>query len=600
MTWEIALIFVLLLLTLASFIWEKFPPDVTALSLFAALMLTGLLPAKEALTVFSNPAPITVGAMFVLSAALVKCGLIDRVSGLVERAGALPYPVVVFVMVVFVATLSAFINNTPVVVVLLPVVLGLARKMRLAPSKLLIPLSYAAVLGGTCTLVGTSTNLIVNGIATAHGERSFSLFELAWLGVPTALIGAVYLAIVGKRVLPVREMLTDILSEEERREYMTEAFVQPNSSLTGKTINESGLRKARGVRVLELVRNGVAVPISPDETRLQAGDRLILSCRPKGIAHTRSVDGIDLVSDLQLGLEQIAAHEGSLVEAIVTPQSSLNGQTVRSINFRQRFRMVAIALHRKGRNVRDALETLPIEPGDVILMMGTDQAIDALRNGDDLMLFDRARTPAKSPTGRIALVLGVIASVIAVASFGIAPIETSAVTGCVVLLIAGVLKSKEAYAAVEWNLIFLIFGMLGMGLALERTGAAAWLASHLVDGVNGLASSEYRPLVALAAIYLTTMFLTEILSNNAIAALMAPIALRVATEMGVDARPFIVAVTFAASAAFSTPIGYQTNTYVYGVGGYRFTDFLKIGLPMNGLCFGIAVSVIPLIWPFFP
>ena len=598
MTWEIALIFFLLVLTLASFVWEKFPPDVTALTLFAVLMVSGLLPADEALTVFSNPAPITVGAMFVLSAALVKCGLVDRVSGLVDRAGTLPYPVVIFIMVGFVATLSAFINNTPVVVVFLPVILGLARKMNLAPSKLLIPLSYAAILGGTCTLVGTSTNLIVNGIAVSNGEPAFTLFEFAWLGVPTAILGAIYLAVVGKRVLPVREMLTDILTDEERREYITEAFVQPHSPLVGKTINESGLKKARGVRVLEIVREGIAIPIDPDLTPLHSGDRMILSCRPKGIAHTRSVEGLDLLSDLQLGLEQIAAHEGSLVEAVVTPQSSLVGQSVRSVNFRQRFRMVAIALHRKGRNVRSAIETLPIEPGDVLLMMGTDQAIDRLRNSDDLMLFDRARTPTKSQNGKVALVLSVITAVIGAASLGIAPIEVAAVTGCVVLLIAGVLKSKEAYASVEWNLIFLIFGMLGMGLALERTGAASWLASHLVGGVNGLASSEYRALVALAAIYLTTSILTEILSNNAIAALMAPIALRVATEMGLDPRPFIVGVTFAASAAFSTPIGYQTNTYVYGVGGYRFTDFMKIGLPMNALCFGMAMTVIPLIWPF--
>ena len=342
----------------------------------------------------------------------------------------------------------------------------------------------------------------------------------------------------------------------------------------------------------------VAIPVDPSLTALHAGDRMILSCRPKGIAHTRSVEGLDLLSDLQFRLEQIAAHEGSLVEAVVMPQSSLIGQSVRSVNFRQRFRMVAVALHRKGRNVRSAIETLPIEPGDVLLMMGTDQAVDRLRNSDDLMLFDRARTPTKSQNGKVALVLGVIAAVIFAASFGIAPIEVAAVTGCVVLLIAGVLKSKEAYASVEWNLIFLIFGMLGMGLALERTGAASWLASQLVDGVNGLASTQYRPLLALAAIYLTTTFLTEILSNNAIAALMAPIALRVASEMGIDPRPFIVGVTFAASAAFCTPIGYQTNTYVYGVGGYRFTDFLKIGLPMNAMCFGMAMTVIPIIWPF--
>ena len=598
MTWEIAFVFLLLVLTLASFVWEKFPPDVTALTLFTVLILTGLLEIDKALTVFSNPAPLTIGAMFILSAALVKCGLIDRVSSMVERAVVLPYPLVIFVMLIIVAPLSAFVNNTPVVVVFLPVILGLARKMKLAPSKLLIPLSYAAILGGTCTLLGTSTNLIVNGIAVAQGERSFSMFELASLGLPTTILGGIYMALLGKKLLPVREMLSDILSEEERREFITEAFVQPNSPMLGKTLAQSGLKKARGVRVLEIVREGVAVLIDGKTTKLEAGDRLILSCRPSGIAQARSVEGLDLVSDLHLGLEQIAAHEGSLVEAMVAPQSSLVGQTARDGNFRQRFRMVVVALHRRGRNVRERIETLPIEPGDVLLMMGTDQAIDALRGSNDLVLFDQPRIPTKSHSGRITFVLGIIAAVVASAALGLAPIAVAAVTGCVVLLLSGILTSKEAYGSVEWNLIFLIFGMLAMGLALEQTGAAAWLAANLVGGVQLLVGPEHRAIIALATVYFTTMFFTEILSNNAIAALMAPIAIQVGNELGVDTRPFIVAVMFAASAAFSTPIGYQTNTYVYGVGGYKFTDFLKIGLPMNALCFIMAMVVIPRIWPF--
>lgn len=598
MNWEIIFVFVLLVLTLASFVWEKVPPDVTAVSLFAVLLLTGLLPHENAFAVFANPAPVTVGAMFILSAALVKCGVVDRISAFVERAGSLPYPVVILIMVALVATLSAFVNNTPVVVVFLPVILGLARKMQLAPSKLLIPLSYAAVLGGTCTLVGTSTNLIVNGIAVSNGQPTIGLFELAKLGVPVAIIGSIYLAVVGKRILPVREMLTDILSDEERREYLTEAFVQPDSAMIGKTLNDSGLKRSRGVRVLEIVRHGVAIPIDPKTTTLEASDRLFLSCRPKGVAAARSMEGVDLVSDLELGLEQIAAHEGSLVEAVVLPQSDLVGRTVRGVNFRQRFRMVAVALHRKGQNVREAMETLPIEPGDVLLMMGTDEAINALRGSDDLVLFDRARTPTKSPTSKIALVLGVIAAVIGCSALNILPIEIAAVTGVVVLLVSGILTSKEAYGSVEWNLIFLIFGMLAMGMALESTGAASLLATGLVEAINAIGGSEHRAILALAIIYLTTMVLTEILSNTAIAALMAPIALQVAAEMGVDPRPFVVGVMFAASAAFSTPIGYQTNTYVYGVGGYRFTDFFKIGFPLNLLCFGMAVVYVPRIWPF--
>ncbi|MCB1104875.1 MAG: SLC13 family permease, partial [Cephaloticoccus sp.] len=298
MTWEIALVFILLVLTLACFVWEKFPPDLTALTLFLFLIGTQLIPTDKAFSVFANPAPLTVGAMFVLSAALVKCGVVDRLSALIEKSSRLPYPIVILIIVVMVATISAFINNTPVVVVFLPVILNLARKMNRAPSKLLIPLSYAAVLGGTCTLVGTSTNLVVNGIITDKGQVGFSMFELGWLGLPVTILGGIYLAIFGNRLLPVREMLTAILSDEERREYITEAFVQPDSPVLNKTLIEAGLTRQRGVRVIEIVRDGIALYFDMKSVRLKAGDRLILACRPTGIANTRRLQGINLVSEL--------------------------------------------------------------------------------------------------------------------------------------------------------------------------------------------------------------------------------------------------------------------------------------------------------------
>ncbi|MCC6415407.1 MAG: SLC13 family permease [Opitutaceae bacterium] len=598
MTWEIALVFILLVLALALFVWEKFPPDLIALALFLVIITTGLLPPDIAFSVFANAAPMTIGAMFVLSAALVKCGVVDRLSALIEQSARLPYPVVMLLMVLVVAAVSAFINNTPVVVVFLPVILTLARRMQMAPSKFLIPLSYAAVLGGTCTLIGTSTNLVVNGIITAKGQPGMSMFELGWLGVPTTILGAIYLATFGKRLLPVREMLSSILSDEERREYITEAYVQPGSPVLDKTLTEAGLTRQRGVRVIEIVRDGIALYLDPQAVRLKAGDRLILACRLKGIAHTRRLQGVDLVAELNLGIEQIAAHEGSLVEAVVTPHSALLGHTVREVNFRQRYRMVVLALHRRGKNVREQIETLPIEAGDVLLMMGTDQAIDALRNNDDFIFFDRARVSAKPQTGKTILVLGVITAVVLSSALDWLPIEIGALAGCVILCASRCLKPTEAYASIEWNLLFLIYGMLAMGLAMSHTGAAEWLAGHIVHGVQALAPGAHAGIIMLACIYLVTAILTEILSNNAVAALMAPIAIGVAVKLGMDPHPFIIAVTFAASAAFATPIGYQTNTYVYGVGGYRFGDFAKIGLSLNLLCFVMAMLIIPRIWLF--
>lgn len=600
MTWEIALIFILLAVTLGLFIWEKFAPDLVALGLFCVLAMTPLLSDKDAFSVFANTAPFTVGAMFVLSAALMKCGAIDVVSRIVERYGSLPYPVVILGLAAITCSVGAFINNTPVVVVFLPVVLHLARQMKLAPSKLLIPLSYAAVLGGTCTLIGTSTNLVANGVIISKGLEGFSMFELGKLGVPAAIVGALYLAFFGKRLLPDRAMLSSILSEDERREYITEAFVQPGAAAVGKTLASAGLGSSKGIRVLEIVRDGIALPFDPKVTELHAGDRLVLACRPKGIAVARGVEGIDLVSELDLGLEQIAAHEGSLVEAVVNPNSDLVGRSVRDLNFRQRYRMVVLALHRQGKNVREKVESLPLAAGDVLLMMGTDQAIDAVQGSADLVVFDRARTPARPKTRYMPLVLGVILAVILGEVAGLVPIHLGALIGCVVVCASGCLTSREAYDSVEWPVLFMIYAMLAAGIALDKTGAASWLAKGIVEVVQPLASEAHRPLVVLAAVYLVTTILTELLSNNAVAALMIPIVLGVAAELGVDPRPFIIAATFAASAAFATPIGYQTNTYVYGIGGYKFGDFVKIGLPLNFLCMAVALIVVPIFWPFVP
>jgi len=596
MTWEIAFVLGLLLLTLLAFIWEKYPPDIIALSVFSTLLLSGVLPREKAMAVFANPAAITVAAMFVLSAALVKCGAVDYLTSWFSRTATLPYPLVIFLLVVTVAFISAWINNTPVVVVFVPVVLALARKMKQPASKFLIPLSYAAVLGGTCTLIGTSTNLVVNGILLDRGEPGLRMFELAWVGVPAAAIGALYLALAGKRLLPAREMLTSILSEEERREYLTEAFVPLKSPLIGKSLKAAGLISTRGFRVIEVVRDGVAITMDPDISPLCVSDRMVLSCRPSGIARARAMPGFDFTAEA--GLEQITAHEGVIFEAAVAPNSELIGRSIGELNFRQRFRVVVLAIHRGGQNVRHDVASLPLAIGDILLMMGTEQAINSLRQGDDLILFDRPPLPSFSLHRRIPLVIATIASVVLAETFGLIPIEIGAIAGSVLMCLCGCLKTREAYAAIEWNLLFVIFGLLALGAAMQHTGAAAWLAQTIVSGTDHVVAGPYKPLALLACLYLVTMLLTEVLSNTAVAALMAPIALGLAAAAGLDPRPFIIAITFAASAAFATPIGYQTNTYVYGIGGYRFSDFIKIGVPLNFICFLVAMYVIPRVWAF--
>jgi di/tricarboxylate transporter len=596
MTWEIAAVLAIVLIAIACFVWEKYPPDVVALSLFVVIAASGLVSVKDAFAVFSNPAPITVAAMFVLSAALLRCGALDYLSGAFERAVVLPYQVVIFLLVALVAFVSAWINNTPVVVVFVPVVLSLARRMDIAASKFLMPISIASVLGGNCTLIGTSTNLVVNGVLVEHDQPGLGMFELAAVGIPAAVGGAIFLAVFGKRLLPVRESLTSILSEEERREYMTEAFVPAGSPLIGRSLRAAGLIRARGFRVIEVVRDGVAIHIDPAATALEEGDRLVLACRPSGIAHARSMPGFDFTAEA--GLEQIAAHEGVVFEGAVAPNSEIIGQSISELNFRQRFRVIVLAIHRGGENVREKLETLPLQMGDILLMMGTEQAVNALRQGNDIILFDRPPLPSLSRHRRIPLVLGTIAAVVTAETLGLVPIHLGAIAGALLMCFTGCIKPKEAYESIEWNLLFVIFGMLALGIAMQQSGAADWLARNAVAAVDHVVSGPHKPLVMLACLYLITMVLTEILSNNAVAALMAPIALGIAGEAGLEARPFVIAVTVAASAAFATPIGYQTNTYIYGIGGYRFRDFVRVGVPLNLLCFAVAMVVIPRVWPF--
>lgn len=596
MSWEIAAVLALVVAAIIAFVWEKFPPDVVALTLFVVIAASGLVPIKEAFEVFSNPAPITVAAMFVLSAALIRCGALDYLSGALENAAVLPYQAVIFLLVALVAFVSAWINNTPVVVVFVPVALSLSRRMKIPASKFLIPISYAAVLGGNCTLIGTSTNLVANGLLLEHDQPGLDMFELAAVGVPAAIAGALYLAFFGNKLLPARESLTSMLSEEERREYMTEAFVPPGSRLIGKSLRVAGLVKARGFRVIEVVRDGVAIHVDPALTPLEEGDRLVLACRPSGIAHARAMPGFDFTAEA--GLEQIAAHEGVVFEGAIAPNSEIIGQSISELNFRQRFRVIVLAIHRGGENVRDKLETIPLRMGDILLMMGTEQAVNSLRQGDDIILLDRPPLPSFSRHKRIPLVLATIVAVVLGETFDLVPIHLGAIAGAVLMCVTGCIKPKEAYESIEWNLLFVIFGMLALGMAMQYSGAAAWLAQNVVTGVGHIVTGPEKPFVMLACLYLVTLVLTEILSNNAVAALMVPISLGIATQAGLDARPFVIAVTIAASAAFATPIGYQTNTYIYGIGGYKFRDFVKIGIPLNVICFAVAMYFIPKVWPF--
>ena len=604
MTWEILFIFGLLVFAIVSFIWERISADLTSLTVFGILLFIGMLTDSDALptleatlSVFGNSAPLTIAGMFIVSAALERTGAIDLITGYLRKLVKLPYRGFMFVMILGVASVSAFVNNTPVVIVLMPVILSLSREMGVASSKLLIPLSYASIFGGTCTLLGTSTNLLASGILLDAGHAPIGMFELASVGLPILIFGSVYLVLFGNKLLPHRETLTSILSDEERKEFITEAFVRAGSDLHGKTAKEGELLK-HGIRLLEIVRHGIAVPGDPKDHKLQYGDRLVLACRPSGVAEAHSMKGITIQTELAEGLETIATDEGALVEGVVAPNASIAGLTLGEINFRQRFRMVVVAVHRKGTNQRERLSNLRLQAGDTLLMMGSTASIDSLANSDEIIILDRPRVPARSLRVKMPIAIGTTIGIVTLATLSLVPIVSAVCLGVAIILLSGCMKAKDAYASVEWSILIIIFGMLALGQAMDSTGASLLIAESMTGLVGQFAPAHLQNVIMLALIYVITSTFTEFLSNNAAVALMVPIAIGIAATIGVDPRPFVVASCIAASASFATPIGYQTNTYVYGVGGYRFFDFTKVGLPLNLICFAVTVAVVPIFWDF--
>ena len=609
MTWEIATVLSLIVFALVQFMRERWPTDLTGLVVFAALLALSQLPFESSfpetralLGVFANPAPITVAAMFVLSNALERTGALSRVLTKLEDLGNLGPRGLLLVMMLGTALVSAFINNTPVVVVGLPIAIHLANRAGVSASIFLIPLSYASIFGGTCTLVGTSTNILASGLLADSGEMPFGMFETAAVGLPLLLIGTAYVVLLAPKMLPERKTLAQDLTEGGFSEYVVEATVQEGSQAINATLAEAGLGPRAGFRVLEVLRRGEPYFEPLDSLRLRTGDRVVIAGPPEAVAGIIAMPGLvlDAEKDLAHAGDHVVTHEGRLAEAIVGPLSEIIGRSVRELNFRQRFGVIVLAIHRRGTNLSRGFENIPLQPGDTLLLLGPEGAVKGLRASADLLLLDRPRVPTTAQRARTPVVLGTLAAVVAAATFNIVPIAVAALIGCVFLMVTGTLKPRQAYRSVDWGLLFLIYSTLALGQAMESTGTAQFVAGNLATAATELVPVVWKPLLLLAVVFLITSTITELLSNNATVVLMMPIAFGIAAELGLDPRPFAIAITIAASASFATPIGYQTNTYVYSAGGYRFADFVRFGLPLNILYFIGAVLIIPRVWSFHP
>jgi di/tricarboxylate transporter len=482
-------------------------------------------------------------------------------------------------------------NNTPVVVILTPVVIALAHSMKMAASKYLIPLSYATVLGGTCSLIGTSTNIVADGAAQQQGLAPFSLFEISPVGVPLTLIGILYLCTVGLRLLPDRETFSGIMAGSRQRQFLTEVLVPLGSPLVGKTPDETGVAKKLNARVIDVIRDRISLAPEIDKVVLQAGDRVVLRTNVGDVLGLRDQSDVVFGTSGQHALEPIAAQNTTVMEGIVGPHSRFVGYRLADLNLRRQFSVYILAIHRQGENLGGNFDQVRLAFGDTILLEGPPDGLKRLfEQGALVSLAEPTEQPLRR--GRAWLAIGALAAVILLASFEVMPISGLALIAAVVVVLGGCLDADEAYGSVRWSLLMLIFGSLALGRAMETSGAA----SLVVDGVMHLIAG-LSPVVILSVVYLLTMILTEFLSNNATAILLTPIAVGLGHGLGVDPRPFVVAVMLAASNAFATPIGYQTNTFVYNAGGYKFGDFVRIGLPLNIITWIAASFLIPFWFP---
>ncbi len=562
------------------FLRESFPTEVVAIAGAATLLAIGVLPYEEAQAVLSNAAPWTIAGMFIVMGALVRTGALDVLTQTAERYARSHPKTAVIGVILSVMGASAIMNNTPVVVVMIPVVVQLSKTLGTKASKLLIPLSYAAIMGGSLTLIGTSTNLLVDGVARSQGLEPFGIFEILPIGLVVCFTGLIYMGLLGRRLLPERDSMATMLSDRSRMKFFTEAVIPPESNLIGREVLDVNLFKREGVRLIDVIRGDQSLRRALQGVELQVGDRVVL--------RTEMTELLSLQNNKELKrVDQLSAVETRTVEVLITPGCRMVGRSLGSMRLRRRYGVYPLAVHRRNQNIGRQLDDLIVKVGDTLLLEGA--PADIQRLAADMEMVDVSHPSARAfRRGHAPIAIGALVGIVVLAALNVAPILLLAVIAVALVLVTGCIDAEEAFSFIDGRLLALIFAMLAVGAGLQNSGAIALLVDAIAPTLGTL-----PPGAVLFAVFLLTTILTEVVSNNAVAVIMTPIAISLATALGMDPRPLVVAVMIAASCAFATPIGYQTNTLVYGPGGYRFTDFLRIGVPLNLLMSVMASLAIP-------
>ena len=597
MTPDIAIVLGIMTLMFVLFVKEIFPLDVTALVVLIIFLVIGNLTLEEAISGFSNQAVITIAVLFILSHALQKSGILEygvvRLNKLTERSKLLGLTV----FLITVAFASAFVNNTAIVAIFIPLTIRLAQKYNLSPSKLLIPLSYIAIMGGTLTLVGTSTNLLVNSIyVNTTMAEPLGMFEFSRYGIFILLIGLLYIIFAVPFILPSRTVTSSLTQSYHMGGYLTELKVAEESPLVGRTFMERSINKNYDITVLDIIREGMVISKNIRNTIIHPGDVLFVRGSLENFLRMKEVEKVTMLTDEKLTQAELIHDDNTLVECLLTQQSELVGKSLMEINFRRRFGSFILAIRREGAILRRKIAHVMLRAFDTLLVYGPRDKIKELsESGNFIVLGEIEATLQKNRFWWVSLV--VIISAVFLAALGLVPILKGALVGMIILLVLRVISTNEAYQSINWQVIVLIAALIPIGIVIQKSGTAEWLATAMNNVVEQF-DPALRPFVMVSLIYLMTMMLTEMASNAATAIIMTPIAISAAMQIGLDPKPFIFSVCFAASASFITPIGYQTNLMVYGPGGYKFSDYVKVGLPLAIFLWIMATFLIPVLWPF--